>query len=197
MPATQKACARSTTPAIRTMSKGRVSASSTRLWPRTERAIARGGNARERRVVRIASRAVARSVLVRSPVGRALTPFAGRGRWRRARHGEAAVLADHPPRNSSDRLAVSRAERRGRPPRAEARARAPRPGPRALGFKDGLAADPSTIGNFRGLVALAYMRGSVRDSSGRRWLMVNDMRLFQGDYVAADGIQRQGTFAFV
>ncbi len=60
-----------------------------------------------------------------------------------------------------------------------------------------LAADPSTIGNFRGLVALAYMRGSVRDSSGRRWLMVNDMRLFQGDYVAADGIQRQGTFAFV
>ena len=41
------------------------------------------------------------------------------------------------------------------------------------------------------------MRGSVRDSSGRRWLMVNDLRLFQGDYVAADGIQRQGTFAFV
>ena len=71
------------------------------------------------------------------------------------------------------------------------------PGPRALGFKDGLAADPSTIGNFRGLVALAYMRGRVRDSSGRRWLMVNDMRLFQGDYVSADGIQRQGTFAFV
>ena len=69
------------------------------------------------------------------------------------------------------------------------------PGPRALGFKDGLAADPSTIGNFRGLVALAYMRGSVRDSSGRRWLMVNDLRLFRGDYVAADGIQRQGTFA--
>ena len=71
------------------------------------------------------------------------------------------------------------------------------PGPRALGFKDGLAADPSTIGNFRGLVALAYMRGRVRDSSGRRWLMVNDMRLFHGDYVSADGIQRQGTFAFV
>ena len=70
------------------------------------------------------------------------------------------------------------------------------PGPRMLGF-DGLAADPSTIGNFRGLVALAYMRGRVRDSSGRRWLMVNDMRLFQGDYVSADGIQRQGTFAFV
>ena len=70
------------------------------------------------------------------------------------------------------------------------------PGPRTLGF-DGLAADPSTIGNFQGLVALAYLRGRVQDATGRRWLMVNDMRLFRGDYVSADGIQRQGTFAFV
>ena len=70
------------------------------------------------------------------------------------------------------------------------------PGPRTLGF-DGLAADPSTIGNFQGLVALAYLRGRVQDATGRRWLMVNDIRLFQGDYVSADGIQRQGTFAFV
>jgi hypothetical protein len=71
------------------------------------------------------------------------------------------------------------------------------PGPRALGFKHGLAADPSTIGNFRGLVALTYLRGRVRDATGRQWVMANDMRLFQGDYVSADGIQRQGTFAFV
>ena len=65
------------------------------------------------------------------------------------------------------------------------------PGPRTLGF------DPSTIGNFRGLVALAYLRGRVRDTTGRQWVMMNDIRLFQGDYVSADGIQRQGTFAFV
>ena len=65
------------------------------------------------------------------------------------------------------------------------------PGPRRL------AADPSTIGNFRGLVALAYLRGRVRDTTGRQWLMVNDIRLFQGDYVSADGIQRRGAFAFV
>ena len=71
------------------------------------------------------------------------------------------------------------------------------PGPRALGFGDGLAADPSPIGNFRGLVALAYLRGRVRDSSGHRWLVVNDMRVLQGDYVSADGIARRGTFAFV
>jgi hypothetical protein len=70
------------------------------------------------------------------------------------------------------------------------------PGPRALGF-DGLAADPSTIGNFQGLVALAYLRGRVRDASGHRWVMANDIRLFQGDYVPADGMQRRGTFAFL
>ena len=70
------------------------------------------------------------------------------------------------------------------------------PGPRTLGF-DGLAADPSTIGNFRGLVALAYLRGRVRDATGRRLVMENDIRLFQGDYVSADGIERRGTFAFV
>jgi hypothetical protein len=70
------------------------------------------------------------------------------------------------------------------------------PGPRALGFA-GLRADPSTIGNFRGLVALAYLRGRVRDATGRRWVMENDIRLLQGDYVSADGIERQGTFAFV
>ena len=70
------------------------------------------------------------------------------------------------------------------------------PGPRALGFV-GIAADPSTIGNFRGLVALAYLRGRVRDATGRRLVMENDIRLFQGDYVSADGIERRGTFAFV
>src|SRR5436309_2177243 len=125
----------STMPSIAMIKMRTTRESSTRLWARTERAIARGGDARERRVERIASRGCARSVLVRSPVGPALTPFAGRGRWRRARHGEAAVLADHPPRNSCDRLAAFRAERRGRPPRAEARARAPRPGPRSRALR--------------------------------------------------------------
>ncbi len=70
------------------------------------------------------------------------------------------------------------------------------PGPRALGF-DGLAADPSTIGNFQGVVALAYMRARVRDTTGHRWVMVNDIRIFKGDYVSTDGVARRGTFAFV
>ena len=70
------------------------------------------------------------------------------------------------------------------------------PGPRRLGL-DGRAADPSTIGNFRGLVGLAYLRGKARDTSGRRWLMLNDMRVLRGDYVATDGILRSGAFVFV
>jgi hypothetical protein len=70
------------------------------------------------------------------------------------------------------------------------------PGPRALGF-EGLAADPSSIGNFQGLIALAYLRGRVRDASGRRLVMADDIRVMQGDYVSADGVARHGTFAFV
>ena len=70
------------------------------------------------------------------------------------------------------------------------------PGPRALGFA-GLAAEPSSVGNFQGLVTLAYLRGRVRDATGRPFLMLDDIRIFQGDYVAADGVQRHGTFGFV
>jgi hypothetical protein len=70
------------------------------------------------------------------------------------------------------------------------------PGPRRLGL-DGRAADPSTIGNFRGLVGLAYLRGKARDTSGRRWVMLNDIRVLRGDYVATDGVLRSGAFVFV
>ena len=70
------------------------------------------------------------------------------------------------------------------------------PGPRTLGF-DGLAADPSSIGDFQGVVALAYMRGAARDAAGRAFTIVNDIRIFMGDYVSADGIQRRGAFGFV
>jgi len=70
------------------------------------------------------------------------------------------------------------------------------PGPRTLHF-DGLNADPSTIGNFQGVVALAYMRGTARDATGRPFAMATDIRIFEGDYVSADGAPRRGTFAFV
>ena len=70
------------------------------------------------------------------------------------------------------------------------------PGPRVLGFQ-GLAADPSSIGNFEGVVALAYLRGRVRDASGRRLVMIDDIRIMRGDYISADGTAGSGTFAFL
>ncbi len=75
-------------------------------------------------------------------------------------------------------------------------ARVRAPGPPALGF-EGLNADPSSIGDFRGVVALTYLRGRARDTAGHRFIMANDIRVLQGDYVATDGMQRRGTFAFV
>src|SRR5947199_138653 len=74
------------------------------------------------------------------------------------------------------------------------------PGPRALGFKDGLAADPSTIGNFRGLVALAYMRGSLRGPIRRRGLLVQHMPRLAAASLAFAGLffrheRAQGTFS--
>lgn len=70
------------------------------------------------------------------------------------------------------------------------------PGPRGLGLM-GLHVEPSTISNFRGVTALAYLAGKATDGTGHRYRMANDMRVFQGDYVAADGSPRQGTFAFI
>ena len=70
------------------------------------------------------------------------------------------------------------------------------PGPRRLGLQ-GPAADPSSIGNFAGTIALAYFHAAVRDAAGRRWTMDDDVRVMQGDWVAADGVRRRGTFAFL
>ena len=70
------------------------------------------------------------------------------------------------------------------------------PGPRSLHLM-GLHVEPGTIGNFDGVVALAYLAGRATDGEGHRYRMANDMRVFQGDYVAADGSRHRGTFAFI
>ena len=70
------------------------------------------------------------------------------------------------------------------------------PGRRARGFA-GLHVEPNTITHFRGVTALAYLNGRATDGAGRRYRMSNDMRIFQGDYVAVDGMTRHGTFAFI
>jgi hypothetical protein len=70
------------------------------------------------------------------------------------------------------------------------------PGPASLGLQ-GLDANPSSIGDFDGTVALAYLKGRAKDASGRRFRMSNDMRVMTGRYLAADGSAHVGSFAFI
>ena len=62
-----------------------------------------------------------------------------------------------------------------------------------------LDTEPNVITNFHGFSALAYPTGTnaARDSNGHFYDMQNDMRVFQGEYVAADGSHHRGTFVFI
>jgi len=70
------------------------------------------------------------------------------------------------------------------------------PGPRSLGLQ-GPQANPSSVGNFDGTVALAYLKGRATGGDGHRFLMLNDMRIMTGDYLAGDGSRHHGSFAFI
>ncbi len=70
------------------------------------------------------------------------------------------------------------------------------PGPRALGLQ-GPQANPSSVGDFDGTVALVYVKGRATGGDGHRFLMLNDMRVMTGDYLAADGSRHHGSFAFI
>lgn len=70
------------------------------------------------------------------------------------------------------------------------------PGPADLGFM-GEDVEPNTITNFQGFSALAYIGGTATDADGNTYAMFNDMRVFQGTYISADGSVLHGTFAFI
>ena len=70
------------------------------------------------------------------------------------------------------------------------------PGPRALGL-EGPKANPASIGDFNGTVALVYLKGRATGGDGHPFVMQNDMRIMTGTYRAADGSEHRGTFAFV
>ena len=77
------------------------------------------------------------------------------------------------------------------------------PGP---GF-DGQDAEPNTITNFNGFFAQVYMGGHATDSAGGppscsgapgcTWDVDVDTRVFQGEYVGANGVHAHGTFALI
>jgi hypothetical protein len=62
-----------------------------------------------------------------------------------------------------------------------------------------LDTEPNVITNFKGFSALAYPTGTnaARDSNGNFYDLQTDMRVFQGEYVAADGSHHRGTFVFI
>jgi hypothetical protein len=60
-----------------------------------------------------------------------------------------------------------------------------------------LQVNPSSIGDFDGTVALAYLKGRAKGGDGHRFLMGNDMRLMTGTYLAADGSRHLGSFVFI
>ena len=70
------------------------------------------------------------------------------------------------------------------------------PGPVDLGFQ-GENVEPSTITDFNGFSAIAYIAGTATDADGNSYTMVNDMRVYRGTYVSEDGSVLQGTFAFI
>lgn len=72
------------------------------------------------------------------------------------------------------------------------------PGPVDQGFQ-GIDVEPSVITNFRGFSAIAYPGGTTaaKDSNGNSYDLATDMRVFRGEYVAADGSHHRGTFVFI
>jgi hypothetical protein len=57
--------------------------------------------------------------------------------------------------------------------------------------------EPSTITDFDGFSAMAYIVGTATDADGNTYTMINDIRVYQGTYVSEDGSVLSGTFAFI
>jgi hypothetical protein len=70
------------------------------------------------------------------------------------------------------------------------------PGPTGLGFQ-GLDVEPNGITNFNGFAAVAMLSGTATDSNSNKYNLSSDMRLYRGEYIAADGTHHRGTFVFI
>ena len=72
------------------------------------------------------------------------------------------------------------------------------PGPVDQGFQ-GFDIEPNVITNFSGFTAQGYPTAlnAAQDNNGNLYDIMTDMRVFQGEYVAADGTHHRGTFVFI
>jgi hypothetical protein len=57
--------------------------------------------------------------------------------------------------------------------------------------------EPSTITDFRGVIAAGEVQGRARGSDGSHYSFDCDMRFMRGEYVGLDGRRRVGSFGFV
>lgn len=64
-------------------------------------------------------------------------------------------------------------------------------------LSDGPDADPSTVGDFDGFTAFAVIAGTATGGDGEPYDCEFDIRVMQGRYVAEDGHEYRGTFAFL
>ena len=62
---------------------------------------------------------------------------------------------------------------------------------------EGFDVEPSTVTDFRGASALAYLVGTARGSDGNTYNLETDIRIMDGSYVSVEGTRRQGTFALI
>lgn len=61
----------------------------------------------------------------------------------------------------------------------------------------GLDTEPSTMTDYRGFTVFAVLAGEAKGSDGRTYPVEFDVRVMEGEYVAADGARKRGTFAFL
>jgi len=70
------------------------------------------------------------------------------------------------------------------------------PGPTELGLM-GLNVESNVITNFNGFAAIAFFVGTAHGSDGIDYDMMDDMRVYRGNYISDDGTHHHGTFVFV
>lgn len=61
----------------------------------------------------------------------------------------------------------------------------------------GLDVEPTTITDFKGRTAMAYLTGTAKGSDDHRYGLEVDLRISEGEYVTADGSHERGAFAMI
>jgi hypothetical protein len=61
----------------------------------------------------------------------------------------------------------------------------------------GLDVEPSTITNFHGATALAFLLGTATGSDGNQYNLEVDIRAYEGTYIAEDGSTNRAAFALI